>query len=193
MLSTFFQRPLTVPLHSAIGAQMPAVRAVKQSSGKCTCIHSSWKLCCCFFSFVDEEGNDGDGSITSICIACENAKPETRNRYAKEWCHPMVPMETFQETKSKLQKSQSKLHHYSDVIMDMIASQITSLTIVYSTVYAGADQRKHQSFASLAFVRGIHRWPVNSPHKWPVTRKSFPFDDVIMMTTKPREARRCLP
>ena len=54
------------------------------------------------------------------------------------------------------------------------------LTIIYSTVYAGADQRKHQSSASLAFVRGIHRGPVNSPHKWPVTRKMFPFHDVIM-------------
>ena len=43
-----------------------------------------------------------------------------------------------------------------------------------------ADQRKHQSSASLAFVRGIHQGPVNSPHKWPVTRKMFPFDDVIM-------------
>ena len=61
-----------------------------------------------------------------------------------------------------------------------MASQITRLTIVYSTVYPDADQRKHQSSVSLAFVRGIHRWPVNSPHKWPVTRKLFPFDDVIM-------------
>ena len=70
--------------------------------------------------------------------------------------------------------------HYGDVIMSMIASQITSLTIVYSTVYSDVDQSKHQSSASLAFVRGIHRGPVNSPHKWPVTRKMFPFDDVIM-------------
>ena len=70
--------------------------------------------------------------------------------------------------------------HYSDVIMGTIASQITSLTIVYSNVYSGADQRKHQSSASLAFVLGIHQWPVNSTHKWPVTRKMFPFDDVIM-------------
>ena len=70
--------------------------------------------------------------------------------------------------------------HYGDVIMSSIASQITSLTTVYSTVYSGTDQRKHQSSASLAFVRGIHRGPVNSPHKWPVTRKMFPFDDVIM-------------
>ena len=71
--------------------------------------------------------------------------------------------------------------NYIDVIMSPMASQITSLTIVYSTVYSGADQRKHQSSASLAFVRGIHRWPVNSPHKGPVTRKMFPFDDVIML------------
>ena len=62
---------------------------------------------------------------------------------------------------------------------DAMASQITSFKIVYS-VHSGAYQRKHQSPASLAFVRGIHRWPVNSPHKWPVTRKTFPFDDVIM-------------
>ena len=71
-------------------------------------------------------------------------------------------------------------HHCSDVIMSTMASQITSLTIVYSTVYSDADQRKHQSTASLAFVRGIHGRPVNSPHKWPVTRKIFPFDDVIV-------------
>ena len=65
--------------------------------------------------------------------------------------------------------------------MGTMASQITRLTIVYSTVYSGADQRKHQSYASLAFVRGIHRWPVNSPHKWPVTRKTLPFDADIPM------------
>ena len=70
--------------------------------------------------------------------------------------------------------------HYDDVIMGAMASQIISFAIVYSTVYSGADQRKHQSSVPLAFVRGIHRWPVNSPHKRPVTRKMFPFDDVIM-------------
>ena len=64
--------------------------------------------------------------------------------------------------------------------MGMIASQITSLTIVYSTVYSDADQRKHQSSVSLAFVLGIHPGPVNSLHKWPVRQKMFPFDDVIM-------------
>ena len=70
--------------------------------------------------------------------------------------------------------------NYNGVIMGAVASQITSLMIVYSTVYSGAYQRRHQISASLAFVRGIHRWPVNPPHKWPVTRKIFPFDYVSM-------------
>ena len=81
--------------------------------------------------------------------------------------------------------------HYGDVITGAMASQITSLTIVYWTVCWGADLRQHQSSASLAFVRGIdrrpvnslrgiHRRPVNSQHKGPVTRKMFPFDDIIM-------------
>ena len=78
--------------------------------------------------------------------------------------------------------------HYCDVIIGAVASQITSLTIVYSTVYSDADQRKHQSSASLAFVWGIRRGPVNSPHKWPVTRKMSPFDDVIMLFQSFRQA-----
>ena len=72
--------------------------------------------------------------------------------------------------------------HYSDVIMSSMASQITinSVSIVCSIVYSGADQRKHKISVSLAFVRGIHRWPMDSPLKGPLTRKMFPFDDVIM-------------
>ena len=70
--------------------------------------------------------------------------------------------------------------HYGDVIMGTISSQITSPTTVYSTLYSGADQIKYRSSSSLAFVRGIHRGQVNYPHKWPVTRKMLPFDDVIM-------------
>ena len=73
------------------------------------------------------------------------------------------------------------IRHYGDVVMGAMASQITSPTIVCSTVYSGADQRKHQSSASLAFVPGIHRWQVTSPHKGPVAQKMFPFGDVIIM------------
>ena len=72
------------------------------------------------------------------------------------------------------------LNHHSDVIMGVIASQITSASIVYSAVCSGIDQRKHHSPASLAFVREIHQGPVNSPHKRPVTRKMSPIDYVIM-------------
>ena len=67
--------------------------------------------------------------------------------------------------------------------MGAIVSEITSVPIIYSQVCSGTDQRKHQSSASLAFVRGIHRGPVNSPHKGPVMRKKFQFDDVIMEKT----------
>ena len=70
--------------------------------------------------------------------------------------------------------------HHSDVLMSAIACHVTGISMVYSTVCSGADQRKHQSSASLAFVRGVHGWPVNSPHKGPATRKMFSFDDVIM-------------
>ena len=69
---------------------------------------------------------------------------------------------------------------YYDVILMIKASQITVVCSVCPTVGSGADQRKHQSSASLAFVWGIHWWPVNSPHKRPVTRNMFPFNDIIM-------------
>ena len=79
-----------------------------------------------------------------------------------------------------LQMSWNLNHYDYVVIMGAMASQITSFTVAYSTVYSGADQGKHWSSASMAFVQGIHRWPVNSPHKGPVTRKMSPFDDVII-------------
>ena len=72
------------------------------------------------------------------------------------------------------------LMNYNDVIWGAMVSQVTSLMLFYSTVYSRRRSKKHKSSASLAFVRGIHRWPVNSPHKGPLTRKKFPFDDVII-------------
>ena len=93
---------------------------------------------------------------------------------------PLVWQDFLESRRPFLVRSFCDRNHYNDVIMSSMASQITSVSIVYSTVYSGADQRKHQSYATLAFVRVIHRWPVNSPHKGPVTRKMFPFDDVIM-------------
>ena len=81
----------------------------------------------------------------------------------------------------KATMSKMGLYHYSDVIMSVKALQITGISIVCSTICSGADHRKHQSSASLAFVRGIHPSPVDSPHEGLVTWKMFPFDDVIMI------------
>ena len=67
----------------------------------------------------------------------------------------------------------NKWTHYSEVIMGTMASQITGVSIVCSTFRSGADKRKHKSSAS--------RWPVNSPHKGPVTWIMFAFDGIIMM------------
>ena len=78
--------------------------------------------------------------------------------------------------------SADKEQHYNDVIMSVMASQITSFMIVYS----GADQRKHQSSASLAFVRGIHRGPVNSSHEWPVMPQSHPTTGPVRFLTPVR-------
>ena len=75
------------------------------------------------------------------------------------------------------------LWHYSGVIMSAMASQVTGVSIVCSTVCSCTDQRKHQNSASLAYVKGIHRSPVDSLHKRPVPRKMFPCDDVIMSKT----------
>ena len=82
---------------------------------------------------------------------------------------------------SGLLDRKNSFSHYSDVIMDAMVSQITSVSIIYLTVCSGTNQRKHQSTASLACVRGNNRWPVNSPHKGPVTWTLFPRDYVIMV------------
>ena len=63
------------------------------------------------------------------------------------------------------------LLRYSDVIMSVMVSQIIGVSIVYLTVCSGADQRKQQSSASVAFVRENYRWPMGSPRNGPVTRK----------------------
>ena len=73
--------------------------------------------------------------------------------------------------------------HYSDVIMSMMASHTTGILVVYWNVCSGADKKNTKAPRHLAFVRGIHRWTVSTPHQGPVTRKMFPFDNVIMYTT----------
>ena len=112
------------------------------------------------------------------------------------FCWDMSDPHMYPTSGKMRSKETSKLHwritpprnmgifHCNDVIISAMASQITGVSIVFLAVCSGADQRKHQRghqrSTSPTFVRGIHRWPVDSPHKWPVTRKKFPFDDVIM-------------
>ena len=125
-------------------------------------------ICSCFkgwlTDYLQRQHNNREGYVwvKATTIHCTNH-------------NKMHKFDTANEATTK------NLWHYSDVIMGAMGSQITSLTINYSTVYSDADQRKHQSSASLALVRVIHRWPVNSLHKWPVTQKMFPFDDVTMV------------
>ena len=102
-----------------------------------------------FLSTIQWRHNERDGVSNQAHIK-ENIKdPRHWSLWGDSTGHRWIPL--------------TKGQHYSDVM----ASRITSLTVVYSTVYSGADQRKHQSSAPLAFVLGIHRGPVNSPHKWP--------------------------
>ena len=98
------------------------------------------------------------------------------------WAWMNDPTADYRQVLAHMPVPQFLVGHYSDVIMSAMASQITSLTIVNWTVCPRAGERKPQSSASLAFVKGIHRWPVNSPHKGLVRRKMFQFDDVIMCT-----------
>ena len=98
-------------------------------------------------------------------------------RVLRVWLTHHRPLNVMMDGPSEALSHMTK--HY-DVIISAMPSQITSLTIVYSSVYSDADQRKHQSSASQAFVWGMHRWAMNSPHKAPVTRKRFPFDDGIV-------------
>ena len=125
----------------------------------------------------------------------QHVVPRQQWQFTKTWhsIDPVVPTLGQPGDNQLWYPGSNEILHYSDVIMSTIASQITSLAIVYSTVYSDADQREHQSSASLAFVRGIHRWPVNSPHKWPVTRKILPFDDVIMLVRRHRCVWNCEP
>ena len=119
-------------------------------------------------------------SMKSSCIYDDGSPPkdgftwQTTQQQYRWFTHH------FSNIYHNIQSRGLEASHYNDVIMGAIAYQITSRTIVYSIVYSGADKRKHESSASQAFVRGIHRGPVISLQKWPVTRKMFPYDDVIV-------------
>ena len=88
-----------------------------------------------------------------------------RSWYSNTWCLPYIAINATYHIWERLYRQVIVYDHYNDVIMSVMASQITSVSIVYSSVCSGENQNKRQRSASLAFVRGIHRWPINSPHK----------------------------
>ena len=139
-------------------------------------------------SFLKETCLSLTPSKLRICSA--NHRTGYFSNLACDWMS-IVWANSEQEIENRPWFWHTSTHHYDDVIMGALASQITSLTIVYSTVYSHTDQRKHQSSASLAFVWGIHRGPVNSSHQWPVTRISIPFDDVLMYLVGSLFGARC--
>ena len=123
------------------------------------------------------------GTLTNVfCILCPNlvvlawTGPELSRGQASYWQtdrHRHTDAGNNNTRRPKLVSGNKTACHYSDVIMSAMASQITIVSHFCSAVCPGADQRKHQSSASLAFVWGIHRWPEDSPHNGTATRKIF--------------------
>ena len=106
------------------------------------------------------------------------------NRFSSLWPGEPIRPEILVTIDSGNGSFHAKPLHYSDIIMSAMVSQIIGFSVVCSAAYSYADQRKHPRSAALAFVRGLHRWPEDSPHKGSVTRKMFPFDDVFMPKAK---------
>ena len=111
----------------------------------------------------------------------KNAFENHGEHFFKNWNSASLPSYTYRGRGSGWGGWGDPLkNHHSDVIMSTMASQIIAVSIVCQSACSGANQRKQQSSASLAFMKGIHHWPVNSPRKGPATRKMFPLNDVIM-------------
>ena len=103
--------------------------------------------------------NQGYQNIVIICQSFVSMSPSTDGSV---WIGSAVLNETSVPYKDHIHVAFQSINkpyswHYDDVTMGAIASQITSLAIVYSAVYSDADQRKHEGSASLAIVWGIHR------------------------------------
>ena len=135
---------------------------------RCICVYVCVRVCVCLFHYskrVLSHSSLGEMCIMTLSLVC-----------FWERCH-------------HAHFTPTRYNDHDDVIMSATASQITGASIACSTVDSGADERKHQRSASLAFVRGINWWSVSSPHKRTVTQKMFPFDDVIMCALKVAEVR----
>ena len=93
----------------------------------------------------------------SIFISNQFHTQAITNAFGASFCYKQPPFHVIWNL--NLNNTTARVMHCSDVTMSTMASQTTSVSIVYSTVYSDADQRKHQSSASLAFVRGTGEFP----------------------------------
>ena len=130
-------------------------------------IHSGYVLLMTSSSIAED--------LTNVC-GSTNVMRARENRYLTRLISILFPDKfTTRRVRNVVFYPSVYLHH------NRRDGVFTGVSIVSSTVCSGKDQIKHQSSASLVPVRGIHRSPVDSPHKEPVSRKMFPFDDVIMI------------
>ena len=119
-------------------------------------------------------------SIAHVAIECLSVVRILSANTSQNDYFTKINIETGMGLQARACTLNHKPTHYCVVIMNAMASQITGVSIVYSTVCADADPKNIKPPRYWPFVRGIHRWPVDSPHKGPVTWKLFPLDDVIM-------------
>ena len=118
--------------------------------------------------------------ICAPYVMCHMLKPNM-SKYTSLKCYDLIQLNTGQQLHWISHRVCSTgFGHYGDVIVDAMASQITDVSMACSNIWSSEDQRIHQSPVSLAFMRDIPG-PLNSHHKGSVTRKMFPFDDVIMV------------
>ena len=114
-------------------------------------------------------------------LRCDAAHVTSLWCSVRNWCNPIrAGCVSSNLTKYWLKLVLEGFISNNDVIMNAMAPQITSMSIVCSAVCWGAHQRKRTSCALLSSVRENHRWSVGSLHKGSVIQMIFPFDDVIM-------------
>ena len=143
-------------------------------------VFHSCKLSSCEMFTVLALGTDPTCSYLTLWLAC----------WQRDGCilttmkPPYTLSDYFRVYTLALRTVKSNLYNNCDAIIRAMESQITVISIVCSIACSGRDQRKHQSSALLTFVKGIYRWPVDSPHTGPVTRKIFPINDAVIICTQ---------
>ena len=135
-----------------------------------------------------------DINITMACMYNFFLRPKRQIIFdASSYSSPIIPLSlscawiTNNIGRKNISVVLHEFDHYNDVIMNAIASQITSLTTVDSTVYSRTGQRKHKSSASLAFVMGINRWPASNAENVFIWWRHYDLSDARKCRVKPQQ------